>query len=161
MPWCMVPQLTKVTGKEKEGFWKRTDRNAQGKELGRDQRFIETLHVSYRHSTLRCSSTQHTWYWCSQRLLDFLKCKENLPMAQEEPRKNTAKSVKTIQIKPESSYIAGTSDTRFSAFMEEPYPYPEPTAVPWLQRTSLQDIPAFDTVYNLSKNSFYVTLQTS
>lgn len=38
----MVPQLTEVTGKEKEGFWKRTDRNAEVKELGRDHRFTET-----------------------------------------------------------------------------------------------------------------------
>lgn len=35
--------------------------------------------------------------------------------------------------------------------MEELETYPELIVGPWLQRTSLQDIPAFDTVYNLSQ----------
>lgn len=45
--------------------------------------------------------------------------------------------------------------------MEEPDTYLDPIVGPWLQSTSLQDISAFDNIYNLSKNSFNVTYQIS
>lgn len=64
--------------------------------MQRSRSWAETTD-SQRHPALRYGSTQHTCYGCSQRLICFMRHKENLPMAQEVPRKNTGKSIKTIQ----------------------------------------------------------------
>lgn len=57
-----VPQLTEIPGKEKEGFWKRTDWNAQVKELGRDQRVTETTCTEMRqHTTYTLSMLPETY----------------------------------------------------------------------------------------------------
>lgn len=93
-----VPQLTEIPGKEKEGFWKRTDWNAQVKELGRDQRVTETPCTEMRQDTTYTLSMLPETY--------------SLPEVQRKSvygsrgtKEKHSESIKTIQIKPHRAAV--------------------------------------------------------
>lgn len=80
-------------GKGKGRFWKRTDKNEQVKELGRDQRFTETPCTEmWQHTTYLQLVFPETYL-----LLEVQRKSANSSRHQG---KNKAKSIKTIQVKP-------------------------------------------------------------